>query len=435
MSSKFDTGLVLATALLAVSTVMASTVTANAGGFYLEERSVKASGRAFAGAAAMADDVTVMSYNPAALTALPRAQMAAGVYAIMPQASLSDSGSNADIGPFSGIPVGGLNSEQGFSPQPSGYLYAAAPVAQDLWVGLSVTAPFGLKDKYKENYFGRYDSTRSEVMVVEISPTVAWRMAPGVSVGASLGIQRSSAKLFSAVPNPFDPAVPNPASDGSFKVDGKDWSVGFSIGLLFEPRDDLRIGVNYRGAVNHRLTGDAITSLAGLTIDQKVAADLKLPDVISVGFAYDVTPTVTLLAQVNHYGWNRFKEIRLELDDNSELVSPENFRNTWGVSVGAELRASDRLTLRGGVEFDETPTVDAYRSTRIPDANRLWLAVGASYHLSDRFTVDLSYTHMFKKTEPINRTTAFPLFATSIDTTASTDTRSNVVGVGLTSTF
>lgn len=423
------------TLAIAVSYLACGLSTAQAAGFFLEERSVKASGRAFAGAAVQADDASVLSFNPAAITQLAGLQVAAGAYAIIPKASLTDRGSSADVGPFTGIPVGGRAEDQGFSAQPSGYLYATLPLSDALWAGLGVSAPFGLKDDYKEDYFGRYDSTRSEVMVIEIAPTLAYRLAPGVSLGGTLAFQRSTATLVSAIPNPFDPQVPNPASDGSFKVKGNDWSLGYSVGLLFEPAAHVRIGVSYRGAVDHRLKGTATTDFLGSVTEQGVEADLDLPDVISIAIAYDISPTWTLLAQVNRFGWSRFDEVRLEFDDTTELPSPENFRDTWGFSVGAQVQATENWTLRGGVEFDEAPSVDAFRSTRIPDANRLWLAVGASYRLSDRFTIDFSYVHMFKKTEEINRTTPFPLLATTVTTIGTTDTSSNVLGIGVSTAF
>lgn len=409
------------------------TAGAEAGGFYLEERSIKASGRAFAGAAAMADDVTVMSYNAAGMTHLSGTEAAVGGYLVMPRARVGNSGSGMALGPTVGIPVGGQDEGQGFDPQASAYAYLAAPLSQDLWLGLSFTAPFGLKDDYDDDWFGRYDSTKSKVMVMEIAPTIAYRVAPGISVGGSLAIQRANARLVSAIPTPLDPAELDAASDGVFDVKGNDWSLGFSVGLLFEPQSGLRIGVNYRAAVDHRLTGTATTSLMGMEMQQGVAADLNLPDVMSAAIAYEATPMITLLAQVNRYGWDRFREVRLELEDMTEPVSVENFRNTWGVAVGAEVKASDRLNLRGGVEFDETPTVDSHRSTRIPDANRLWASVGASYRLTDSLTVDLSFAHMFKKKVEINRTTIHPFFGSTIETLGRSDTRSNVIGIGFSS--
>lgn len=426
--------MVAAATTLALGIVLCATGTAEAGGFYLDERSVKASGRAHAGAAAMNDDASAVTYNPALMTGLSGMEAAAGGYLIMPRARVRNDGSHMDAGPFTGIPLAG-ESDQGFSPQPTGYLHLAAPVTGDLWLGFSASVPFGLKDDYDPDFFGRYDSTRSELTVLELAPSAAYRLTPEFSIGATLAVQRASVTLINAVPNPFDPSGPNPASDGSFRVKGKDWSVGYALGLLWQPLPELRLGLSYRGAVDHRMTGDANLSLGGVTTTQDAAADLRLPDAIALAAAFEVSEQFTLLAQVNRFGWDRFREIRLELGDGSELVSPENFRNTWGVAVGAEWRLHDRLALRGGVQWDESPTVDATRSTRIPDADRLWLAVGGSYAITERLWLDLSFSHMFANTEPIDRSVDYPDFATTINTIGTTRARSNVVGLGLSSRF
>lgn len=407
---------------------------AGAGGFYLDERSVKASGRAHAGAAAFADDAAVVTHNPAAITGLKGAEVAGGGYLIMPRATVRNDGSHLNAGPITGIPLSG-DADQGFSPQPSAYIHAAVPLTHDLWLGLSASVPFGLRNDYDPDFFGRYDSTRSELTVIEVAPSLAYAVTPDLSVGATLAVQRASVTLVNAVPNPFDPAGPNPASDGTFRVKGTDWSIGYALGVLWHAAPDLRLGVSYRGAVDHRMTGSARLTLAGMDTVQDVAADLRLPDAIALAAAYDLHENLTLLAQVNRFGWDRFREVRLELSDGQELVSPENSRNTWGVAVGAEWRLHDRLTLRGGVQWDESPTVGTTRSTRIPDADRLWVAAGASYVFRDGLVVDFSFSHMFGKTEPINRSVSYPDFATTIATTGSTRARSNVIGLGLSRAF
>ena len=43
-------------------------------------------------------------------------------------------------------------------------------------------------------------------------------------------------------------------------------------------------------------------------------------------------------------------------------TTPENFRNTWRVSAGANYRYSDNWTLRGGVAFDQSPVNDTDRA-------------------------------------------------------------------------
>jgi len=408
---------------------------AHAAGFILQEQSVKASGRAFAGEVAMADDVSVMFYNPAGLTALDGAQATTGAYAIIPSAKLTDGGSSLAIGPFPSMPVGGDTSGQGFSAQPAGYIYAAAPVSDDLWFGLAVTVPFGLKNNYETDYFGRYDSTKSKLIALDVAPTLSYRLSDKISVGGSVNFQRVDVSLMSAIPNPLAPGGPSPASDGSLTVKGDDWSMGFTAGVLFQATEDLRLGISYRSGISHRLKGPSVVEIAGMTIAQTVEADLNLPDTLSAGFAYNLTRETTLLAQVNYFGWKSFDEVRLEFADGSEAATTEDFRDTWGLSVGLQHQLDESWTLRTGVEYDKTPTRDAYRSTLIPDADRLWAALGATYNFSGGFSVDLSYVHMFANSEPINRVNAFPLVSTTVETVGRTKTSSNVLGFGLRSSF
>ena len=78
-----------------------------------------------------------------------------------------------------------------------------------------------------------------------------------------------------------------------------------------------------------------------------------------------------------------------------DSVKTQNYEDSWGVSLGAEYRLDPAWTLRGGVQWDQTPTVDEYRTTRTPDADRLWVAAGASWEVSDWIGIDMAYAHIF----------------------------------------
>jgi long-chain fatty acid transport protein len=65
------------------------------------------------------------------------------------------------------------------------------------------------------------------------------------------------------------------------------------------------------------------------------------------------------------------------------------------VAVGAQYKLNEAWTVRSGFQYDETPTVNGFRSTRTPDGDRYWLSAGLSYDVSDNFTVDVAYTHVF----------------------------------------
>ncbi|MGH7036050.1 MAG: OmpP1/FadL family transporter [Stellaceae bacterium] len=408
---------------------------ARSSGFFLQEQSAAASGRAFAGDAAAASDASTIFYNPAGMTRLQgNIQGEVGLYMIAPEAKTSDRGSTVSVGGGAAQPVGGRSSDQGFDPSASGNLFVAAPLPQmrELWFGLGVTVPFGLKDHYALDYFGRYDATQAELRTIDIAPSVAYKVAPWLSLGAGLDVQRADAKLQTALPNPVAGGGPSPASDGLFEASGGDWGLGFNVGLLLQPTDRLRLGFSYRSGIDHTLKGDSSTEIPGVTSSaQGVTASFKLPDVASLGAAYDVTPALTLLAQADYYGWSRFQDIRLKFADGTQQVISENFRDTVGFSLGTEWKVRAPWTLRAGVEFDPTPSPGSNRSTMIPDSNRTWLALGVSYEVSQHIGIDMSYAHDFSASAQINRTDSFPTLSTTVSTKGTTENSSNVVGLAM----
>lgn len=388
----------------------------------LNENSTAASGRSYAGGAAIADDASTIFYNPAGMTELKRAEAQFGTYVIAPNADISNRGSTGNGNPLTG------QSGQGFDPQLAGHMYLAAPVAEGLWTGLAVTVPFALMNHYDKQFFGRYDSTRAAIRVIDIAPSIAYRLHPSLSIGGGIDVQYAEAKLVNAIPHP---ASFTPATDGQFTVEGSDWSIGFNLGVLFKPQSDLRLGVTYRSAIDHKIEGDATTEFLGSKTVQSFNSDFHLPDTAALGVAYDIHPTVTLLGQVSRYGWSRFNEVRLKLADGTQPATTENFRDTWSLALGAQWSMAPGWKLRGGMLYDQTPTRDQYRSTIIPDVDRLWASIGATYEISDSLALDFSYQHMFAKEAPINRTNSFPSLGATVRTTGTTETSADIVGVTL----
>ena len=75
---------------------------------------------------------------------------------------------------------------------------------------------------------------------------------------------------------------------------------------------------------------------------------------------------------------------------------PEDWEDTWRYSVGARYQLNEKVTLRTGVAYDETPIKNKYKRTpRIPGNDRTWLSFGGGYRISDRTKIDFAYTHIF----------------------------------------
>ena len=83
-----------------------------------------------------------------------------------------------------------------------------------------------------------------------------------------------------------------------------------------------------------------------------------------------------------------------------------NWKDTLRYSAGANYKVNDTWKFRMGVAFDETPTNDVDRTPRIPDQDRLWLAIGAQWRVSKSGLLDLGYAHEFIRTATVNTAAA-----------------------------
>jgi len=419
----------VASAMALPLALIAGARSADAAGFYIKEQSVTGLGRAFAGESAMSEDASTIFFNPAGMTRLEGPEATAGVHLLLPRADMENRGSTSSIQTAAGAitrPIGGGDGGNPYDPTPVPNAYFAYPLMdRNLWVGLGVSAPFGLANKYNADWFGRYDSIETELLTINIAPSVAYKVLDWVSIGGGIDIQYADAKLTNAV-------FTGTATDVISKLEGNDWAVGYNVGILFEPLPTTRIGIHYRSQIDHTLDGDVKLSRGGTGISNSTgSADLDLPDIFAVGFAHDVTPDLTLMAEYNWYGWSNFKEIRVKRPGLPDQVVGQNYEDTFSVAVGAQYKLNDAWTVRSGFQYDETPTVNGFRSTRTPDGDRYWLSAGLSYDVSDNFTVDVAYTHVFIDDAEINTRQPGVVAALSTNTRAVSEGSVDIIAAAL----
>jgi long-chain fatty acid transport protein len=294
-------------------------------------------------------------------------------------------------------------------------LFYARPLTdeRDFWFGLAVTSPWGLGVDYDDDWFGRYDSIETRLTTINLSPSVAYRVTDWLSIGAGVNIEYADAKLSSALPDTLAPGGPSAATDGVNKFTGDSFGAGFNVGVLLKPRPDTKIGLHYRSAVQHDLEGRVkVTNLQGALAagNGRFTADAKLnePDVASIGIVHEPIPGTRLFAEAQWSNWSRFQELRVKFDDGqADSVRTQDWKDTWSFYGGIEQRLLDRWTVRAGAGYEPTPTVDAHRSTSLPDGDRLRLAVGLSYEWSEQLRIDFGYAHVFADRENIDLTRSF----------------------------
>lgn len=394
---------------LVLSTGPIASMPAHAGGFYLQEQSPKEVGRAFSGEAASADGPSTIFFNPAGMTALPGIQLSSGGTLLLVDARQSNRGSTRTAsGLATPVAISGGDGGNPFAtaiPVPS--FYASAHVdGSPLWLGLGVSAPFGLKLDYASDFFGRYDSLHTKLATYDVQPSAALRLSDALSIGGGIDIQYATVTLTNALPN-LSPLSP----DGFYRVSGKDWSMGWNAGILAR-LGRARLGLHYRSRMSHDLEGSQTISgllgpLAAANGTQPISAPLHLPDIVTASLAYSIGPDTRLMATGRFYNWSVFKRIEIVPAAGSPLVKQLNYRDSWSVALGAERDLSARLTLRAGAMFDRTPVNPSYLTTRVPDGDRTWMTAGATYNLSPHLALNASYAHVFVANSHMDRTDSF----------------------------
>lgn len=404
----------LSSLTLVLGLLAATAVGAFGAGFALIEQSAQGMGRAFAGAATDGEDASSIFFNPAAMSLQNSPLLDAGLHLILPKAEFENKGSS--IGGV--IPLSGGNSGNGADAALVPNLNYIHPLNDKVTAGIGVFVPFGLSTSYDRDWVGRYQAVDSELTTYNINPSIAYKVNDVVSIGFGVSAQYAEADLSSAVDfGSIGYAALGPsaagalglapqAADGFLRVQGDDWGVGYNAGILVEPRDGSRVGLSYRSSVDYTLRGDADFTVPpqaapltarGIFVDTDAKAEITMPENVTLGLYQKLNDQWALLGTVIWTRWSRFEELRVDYSNfQPDSVTEEDWDDAFFYSVGADYLASDTLTLHAGLAYDESPVPGANRRTpRIPDNDRLWLAVGASFQTTETLRIDVGYAHLF----------------------------------------
>ncbi len=390
---------------------------AAASGFQVREQSAKTLANAFSNAAAGAEDASFMAHNPAAIGNIDGNQVAGGLAFIDATFKLSD-GRAAAVTPMGAVPYGSSASGEGGESAWVPSFAAKTQLSDELDLGLAVYAPYGLSTQYDKDWIGRYHAIETELTTVDFQPTLNYRATDRLNLAVGLRAQYADATLSNAIDlggrgvqaGQLPPqAIGN--ADGMAEVTGDDWGYGYILGALFQVTDQTRLGVSYRSEIDLTLEGEARFSsddpvgqqvLAGAQAANTLtngggSADLTTPANLNIGLYHQLTDRLALMANAEWTEWSSFDELVVEFEDNTPSSrTEENWDNTWAFSVGANYALTPQWLLRAGLGIDESPVPSAeYRTPRVPDADRRWASLGATWMATPELGITAGYLHVF----------------------------------------
>lgn len=211
--------------------------------------------------------------------------------------------------------------------------------------------------------------------------------------------------------------------------------MGFNVGAMFDINDKFTVGVSYRSKVTARVKeGDVslsyanelgfkkllgnVNSLLGELKQQGVSvpgipangiqippldkatfsAELPLPDNWNVGLTFKPNDRWLVSGEVQFVGWGAYNSLIVNFYPASELQeydidAPKKYKNTRIYRVGTQFAATDRLNLRLGAYFDESPVKDDYLNPETPSMNKLGLTAGLSFCPIKSLSVDFAFSY------------------------------------------
>ena len=406
----------------AVGALATSISAVEAGGFAVREQSAHFQGSSFAGNAA-GGALSSMFWNPAAVGQFNGINTESAYSWIIPDSEITAQPGSTLLG--LGASSGNVGNE---ALVPSTYLsYQLSP---SLVFGFSLNAPFGLSTEPENRVWaGQTQARTSKIETYNAQPVLAYRVNPTLVIAAGLQIEYIEGTLKSA-----SGAAPTSANA---VIKGDDIALGFTAGILWQPALGTSVGLGFRSSIDHTLEGNfhVVGPLSGLT-EAGISAGIKTPETVTLSLRQALTPQLTGLATVEWANWSRLDQLRVVCQDTALAGScsgpapgvtlPLGWHDGWFFALGAEYAYSPQLTLRAGGAYEISPIQNAdERPARLPDSDRIWASIGASYKWSERITLDFGYTHIFADDAQIERTDGGVLLV------ASTEGSVDILTVGL----
>ena len=411
-------------AAVAVAAASALAGQAYAAGFMLTEQSVAGLGRSYAGIGVDGTDISGVYYNPATMTLHKGTILQAGFVGIGLNLDYAGTGNDNTT----------ENGREKSQAIPHGYLLHQ--INDSTWFGLAMTVPFGMGTEFGDDWSQADHGISAQILTFDFNPNVAWKASEKLSFGAGVSVQYASADLTKKTYLRDTAAGQKLGEQASFllgessvrsEIDADSIAWGWNVGMMWSPLENLRFGLSYRSKVKHDADGDLTIDEANLAEDSNLdklppqlggpittsselatmlgqlgaygqlpgSAVVSAPAWAMATVAWDVNNLLSLYGTFRWTDWSSFDKLDIESKGSTMTTIKNNWRDTYLTSLGADLRVTDRWTLRGGVAYETSPiATKEYRTAIIPDADRWWFSVGSSYKISENMIADVGFAHL-----------------------------------------
>lgn len=267
----------------------------------------------------------------------------------------------------------------------------------------------------------RWHNISGQILAIYNTFAIAYKIAPlNLTIGASISPVYHTVSTARARNADGSDDTLSPSGDiveGRSLIDAHGLNIGASVGLYWEPTEELHLGLSYLsqpGFGETRMSGELTTQLgAGQQSKAKVDFLQTLPDLVRFGATYRATRRLELRGDLEYTRWSVFDrqcvvnpgaDCNVESDGRRkpgdagqqvQLNVPRNWHDTIGVRVGPGYMMTDEVEAFGSLAF-ATPAVP--KTTIDPatvDSQQVFLTFGLKWNASRHWAIAGSYNHIW----------------------------------------
>jgi len=318
------------------------------------EQNASGLGVSYAGAAAVADNASVLRYNPAGLTLLEGIQVSLGATGRLHRYDFNDRNSYG---------LTGDEGKQAGQWQILPHAYFSWAVSDNWSVGLGVFSPYSLDLDYGNDWLGRSAIIETKLDSLNFNPTLAYRASDRLSLGLGLDYQKIRLKV-------AQEGIRDSDSDSDF---------GWNAGALVTLSPAMRLGFSYRSGMEYRF--DASPTLSAFP-GVNARGRFRTPEVFSFSVWQQVTERWEAMGDFSYSHWKSLADYD---------------RNSWRLAWGAAYTWDNQWKTKFGLAYDRSPISNSQRLALLPDAHRVWFSLGAQYQFGKASALDFGYAYQWVK--------------------------------------
>ena len=346
-----------------------------------------------------------MHFNPAGLVYLNgHMDMSVGISGIFSNARYKNGDYSAKTDNSVGTPV---------------YAYVGYRIYDNLAAGISLTTPYGNSLKWPQAWKGAHLIQDITLKSYIIQPTLSYKILDNLSVGVGLQIAMGNVNLSRAL-LPVGALVPILGADYqdvvpvSATLDGKSKvKLGYHIGVMYDVCDKVTLGLSYRSRVRMKVkegtaeldyASEKIKDLLDATgqippLDKGTFhAQLPLPSNTTFGVSYRPTDRWELALDLQFVGWSAYDSLNVVFNEKvlkiEDIKAEKNYKNTMIYRIGAQYMATDRLDVRLGLYYDQSPIRKNNYNPETPGMGNIGISTGCSFEPYRNLQIDFAFLYI-----------------------------------------